>query len=47
MRIPGPVSSIVFIGGGLCEIAEGFPQGAGDSFQIGKIKAPLAQFVVG
>jgi hypothetical protein len=47
MRISSPVSGIVFIGGWFCEIAKGFSQGAGYSFQVGEVKSSLAQFVVG
>jgi hypothetical protein len=46
VRIAGPVAGIVFIGGWFRKIAQGFSQGAGDSFQIGEIKSSLAQLIV-
>ncbi len=46
VRIPGPVSGIVFIDGWFRKIAQRFSQNAGDFLEIGKIKPSLAQLVV-
>ncbi len=46
MGIPGPISGIVLIGGWFCKIAQRFSQGAGDLFQVGKVKSSLAQLIV-
>jgi hypothetical protein len=46
VRIPCPVSGIVFIGGWFRKIAQRFSQGAGDLFQIDKVKPSLAQLIV-
>jgi len=47
MRISSPVSGVVFIGDRFCKVAKGFSQGAGDSFQVGEIKASLAELIIG